>query len=69
MRSTLALVGADQLDLLLDDVGDIDETVGLNSTVEDGRLVAIDVGHAARRHQAGGMDRAVVLMRVLAEWV
>ena len=61
----LALVGSDQVDLLVDVVRDVDETVGLELHRRGGALVAIDVGHAARRHQAGGVDRAMVLVRVL----
>jgi hypothetical protein len=61
----LALVGADQGDLLLDVMGDVDETVGLELHRRGRGLVAVDVGHAAGRHQAGGMDRAMVLVRVL----
>ena len=63
----LARVGADEIDLLLDEVGDVDEPVGFEVDGRGRRLIAIDVGYAARRHQTGGMDGAMILVGVLCE--
>ena len=49
----------------LDEVGYVDEPVGTEFHGRGRRLVAIDVGHAARRHQARGVDGAMILVRVL----
>lgn len=62
----LRAVCADHLELALQELVDPDESAGPEVDAAGGSLVAVDVGHAARRDERGVMHVAVILVHVVA---